>query len=846
MSWLREHVPGLPPAPAVADALIRAGFEVEGVEAVGQGLAGVVVGEVLAIDEVAAKKKSVRWCQVRVAEPTAGDPDTGVRGIICGAFNFAVGDRVAVALPGAVLPGGFEITARKTYGHVSDGMICSAQELGIGEDHDGIIVLPPDARLGAHLAELLDLADDVLDVAITPDRGYALSIRGIAREAATAFGLTFTDPAGSDDAAGAAAAGAGGAGAGYPVVVEDTAACDRYVARVITGVDPAAATPLRWVRRLSLSGMRSISVAVDVTNAIMLGLGQPLHAFDRAKLSGPIVVRRARAGERLRTLDDVDRTLDPEDLVIADDSGPIALAGVMGGASTEISSSTTDIVLEAAHFDAVVVARSARRHRLFSEASRRFERGVDPALASAAAEAAVRLFAELAGGRPEPAVTDVDHRRAPAVIHFALSEPTRLGGRLYPDETVRGRLADIGCALEEDGADDGAVLVTPPSWRPDLTRPADLVEEVMRLEGYDTIPVTLPRLPAGRGLTSAQRRVRAIGRALAYEGLTEVMTLPFVGAGAADLLDLPAGDRRRAAVRIANPIAEDAAYLRTTLLPGLFDAAARNLGRGQQDIALFEIGQVFRELREPAAPVPTPSVLTRPSEDEIAALDAALPEQPRRVAGVLAGLREPATVLPGDAVGAGALAKGRPADWADAVEAAQAVARAVGVELTVTADEHAPWHPGRCAALSADGELVGHAGELHPRVIGAAGLPARTVAFELGLEELLAAAARRGPVVAPVVSPYPPADRDVALVALASVPVADVTSALRDGAGELLESLTLFDVFEGAQVGAGRRSLAFGLRLRATDRTLTAEEANGIRDAAVAEATRRTGAALRA
>ncbi|WP_420801681.1 phenylalanine--tRNA ligase subunit beta [Pseudofrankia asymbiotica] len=861
MSWLREQVPGLPPARAVADALIRAGFEVEGVEAVGQGLTGVVVGEVLAIEEVAAKKKSVRWCQVRVAAPAAADPavsdqDAGVRGVICGAFNFAVGDRIAVALPGAVLPGGFEITARKTYGHVSDGMICSASELGIGEDHDGIMVLPPGAPLGAHVAELLDLADDVLDIAITPDRGYALSIRGIAREAATAFGLSYADADGSvdsTDAGGAARAGAGGvadAGAGYPVTVEDTTACDRYVARVITGVDPAAATPLRWARRLSLSGMRPISAAVDVTNVIMLGLGQPLHAFDRAKLSGAIVVRRARAGERLLTLDGVDRTLDPEDLVIADDSGPIALAGVMGGASTEISASTTDIVLEAAHFDPIVVARGARRHRLFSEASRRFERGVDPALPPAAAQAAIRLFTELAGGRAEPGLTDVDHRRAPSAIRFPLSEPTRLGGRLYSDESVRGRLTDVGCLLEDDGADEGAVLVTPPSWRPDLTRPADLVEEVMRLEGYDTIPVTLPRLPAGRGLTPSQRHVRAVARALAYEGLTEVMTLPFVGAGTADLLGLPDNDRRRAAVRIANPIAEDAAYLRTTLLPGLFDAAARNIGRGDPDIALFEIGQVFREPREPARPVPTPSVLTRPSQDEVAALDAALPEQPRRVAGVLAGLREPATVLPGHAVagsaGGGALAKGRPADWADAVEAAHAAARAVGVELTATADEHAPWHPGRCAALWVDGELVGHAGELHPRVIGAAGLPPRTVAFELGLEELFAAALRRGPVEAPVVSPYPPADRDVALVVEAAIPVTEVTAALREGAGELLESLTLFDVFEGAQIGAGRRSLAFGLRLRAIDRTLTAEEANGIRDAAVAEATRRTGAALRA
>lgn len=828
MSWLREQVPGLPPAGVVADALIRAGFEVEGVEAVG-GLGGVVVGEVLAIEEVAAKKKSVRWCQVRVTAPAPDDPESGVRGIICGAANFAVGDRVAVALPGSVLPGGFEITARKTYGHVSDGMICSERELGISDQHEGILVLAPDAPLGAHVAELLDLADEVLDIAVTPDRGYALSIRGIAREAATAFGLPFADPGARTPTA--------SAGAGYPVTVEDTAGCDRYVARVVSGVDPAAVTPLRWARRLTLSGMRPISAAVDVTNLVMLGLGQPLHAFDKAKLTGGIVVRRAQAGERLLTLDGVDRALDPQDLVIADESGPIALAGVMGGASTEISATTTEIVLEAAHFDPVAVARTARRHRLFSEASRRFERGVDPALAPVAADEAIRLFGELAGGQPAPGVTDVDNRPAPVTVRFPLSEPTRLGGRLYPDEVVRTRLADVGCLVEP--SDDGIVVVTPPSWRPDLSRPADLVEEVMRLEGFDTIPVTLPRLPAGRGLTPAQQLARAIARSLAYEGFTEVMTLPFVGAGVGDTLDLPADDPRRAAVRIANPIAEDAAYLRTTLLPGLFDAAVRNLGRGQADLALFEIGQVFRELPEPVEPVPTPSVLDRPTEDQVTALDATLPQQPRRVAGVLTGRREPAGVA------GGVLAPGRPADWADAVAAAHAVARAVGIELAVTADEHAPWHPGRCAALHVDGELVGHAGELHPRVVANLGLPERAVAFELSPDVLIAASLRHGPAPAPVVSQYPPADRDVALVVDTTTPVADVSTALREGAGELLESLTLFDVFEGAQVGAGRRSLAFGLRLRATDRTLTADEANGVRDAAVAEAARRTGAALR-
>ncbi len=842
MSWLREAVDGLPPAKAVGEALIRAGFEVEAVESVGHDIAGVVVGEVVSIEVVETRKKNVRWVGVRVAE-------AGTRGVICGAFNFEVGDRVAVALPGAVLPGGFTITSRKTYGRLSDGMICSVRELGIGDDHDGILVLPPDTPVGADVAELLDLADDVLDIAVTPDRGYGLSVRGIAREAATAFELPFHDPAGVVPEA---RDGSGAPTVGYPVVVEDPAACTRYVARVVTRVSPGAQTPLGLARRLTLSGMRPISVPVDVTNLIMLGLGQPLHAFDRAKLSGPIVVRRARDGERLVTLDGVKRELDPEDLVIADDSGPVALAGVMGGASTEISPDTTEILIEAAHFDPIAVARTARRHQLGSEASRRFERGVDPALAPVAADTAARLLAELAGATGEVGVTDIDHRLPAGSIPFPLAETARLGGRPYPPEVVRRRLAEVGCLVVEapgaggaggaGGMDTDLLEVTPPSWRGDLTRPADLVEEVMRLEGYDTIPVTLPRLPAGRGLTQGQRMRRAVGTALAHQGYVEVLTVPFVGDDTPARLGLGDDDRRAAVVRIANPIAEDAANLRTTLLPGLFAAAVRNIGRGQTDLALFETGLVFRSVAV-AAP-PTPAVDHRPDDDEIAALNAALPDQPRLLGVVLTGRREPA----------GWWGSGQPVGWQDAVDAAHTVAGAAGLELSVVADAVMPWHPGRCARLTVadpavadpvDGRTIGHAGELHPRVIAAYGLPARTCAMELDLEMLVEIASRRPPVTAPAVSTYPPADRDIALVVGVDVPVARVAEALRDGAGDLLEALTLFDIYEGPQVGDGRRSLAFGLRLRAGDRTLTAEESNTARDAAVTEAARVTGATLR-
>jgi phenylalanyl-tRNA synthetase beta chain len=806
MSWLRELLPGLTAsADEVAAAMTRIGHNVEQVEALGREISGVIVGEVLDIEELTEFKKPIRFCQVRVA------PEGEPRGIVCGARNFAVGDRVAVALPGAVLPGGFEITARKTYGRVSDGMICSARELGTGDDHEGILVLPPDTPLGSDVSELL--GDDVLVVDVTPDRGYCMSMRGLAREVATAYELPFDDPA---DLAVAPVAGES-----LSIAIEDPSGCDRYVARELRGVDPGTRLPLSVERRLPLSGMRSISAVVDATNLVMLGLGQPLHAFDLAAIRGGIVVRRARAGEHLVTLDGVDRALDPDDLVIADDSGPIALAGVMGGASTEIGPDTKDVLLEAAHFDPAVVGRMARRHRLPSEASRRFERGVDPALAPQAAEAVARLL----GVPGETRVTDVDLRQPPAPIAFEEDLPGRIAGVPYRPEVVRRRLEDIGC--EVTGA--GSLQVRPPSWRLDLTGEADLVEEVVRLEGYEKIPSVLPPVPAGRGLTEDQRRRRAASRALAYAGYVEVSTPPFVAGDIAERLGIAEGDPRRAAVRISNPLSEEEAFLRTTLLPGLLAALVRNVSRGASDVALSETGLVFRASGAPS--VPSPTGPGRPSDETLALLNAALPAQPLHSAMVLAGHFQPA----------GWWGPGRAADWADAVQAVQVLADSVATPIEVQqATDAAPWHPGRCAAVLAGGRVIGHAGELHPRVVSAFDLPARTCAAEIDLGVLLAAGSREE--ITPSVSPYPPADRDVALTVESRVPVATVEAALREGAGPLLESLRLFDVYD---LGEGQRSLAFRLILRAPDRTLTAEEANAVRDAAVSVAVERTGARQR-
>jgi phenylalanyl-tRNA synthetase beta chain len=669
----------------------------------------------------------------------------------------------------------------------------------------------------------------------------------------------------------------------WPAAIADPTACDRFVLREVRGFDPGARTPLWMQVRLARCGMRAVSLAVDVTNYLMLELGQPLHAFDRSKLHGPIVVRRARPGETLTTLDHVTRTLDEADILITDDSGPISLAGTMGGLATEIDDDSTDIVIEGAHFSDTGTAKMARRHRLHSEASYRFERGTDRELPPRATARAAALLASLGGATVVPGVTHAQVPVTPVTIQLAVDYPDRVAGVVYGMDTVVARLQEVGCEVrstpssqpptiapwradkapttapwradeapgatmsQEHGKHDRqqmTLLVTPPSWRPDLTDPADLAEEVIRLEGYSNVPVRRPRAPAGQGLTERQKSQRAIARTLGAAGFVEVHSDPFAPATEADSLMLAPEDPRRPAVKVANPLSEDQPQLRTTLLPGLFRTLVRNIGRGFPDTDLFEAGQVF--LPRPGSPGVAPILATDrgPTEAELAALAAALPDQPLRVAGVLTGNRE----LPGW------WGPGRAATWSDAIEAARSVGAVCHLSLDVRAAAEAPWHPGRCAALyvpaSGDGGqerewLAGHAGELHPRVIAAYGLPPRTSAFELDFAVLAAAAAAAGPVRGPALPAYPLATQDVALVVADEVPAAEVVAALTAGAGELLEDVRLFDVYTGAQLGEGRKSLAYTLRLRAPDRTLTAAEATAARDAAVAEAARRTGAVLR-
>lgn len=824
-SWLREAVrAGAPDWDASVEELeetfIRIGHEVEEIIPIGPVTGPLTVGRVAAIEELTEFKKPIRACKLDVGVQNL---DGEFRDIVCGATNFAVGDLVVVALPDTVLPGDFKIATRKTYGRVSDGMICSAAEMNLGVEGAGILVLPEGtAEPGTPAADILGLDDVVFHLAITPDRGYCLSVRGLAREIACANDLEFVDLA---DVTPLPAEGEA-----WPLTVQPGTGVKRFGLRPVTGIDPAAVSPWWMQRRLMLSGIRAISPAVDVTNYVMLELGHPMHAHDSSLITGGFDVRFARDGEKVVTLDDVERTLNSADVLIVDDVATAAIGGVMGAGTTEVRDSTTDVLLEAAVWDPAAVSRTQRRLHLASEAGRRYERSVDPAISVAALDRCATLLAEIAGGTVEPKLTDwrVDGRTdwSQPAVEIPADLPDRTAGVDYAPGTTARRLIQIGA--EVTGSD--LLTVTPPSWRPDLRQRADLVEEVLRLEGLESIPSVLPTAPAGRGLTPVQKRRRAIGKSLALAGFVEVLPTPFLPAGVFDAWGLAADDVRRNATKVLNPLEADRPQLATTLLPGLLEALGRNVSRGAADVALFGIQQVVHPTEQTRSVERIPND-RRPTDDEIAGLDASLPQQPQHVAAVMTGLREPA----------GPWGPGRPVEAADAFEAVRVIGRAAGVEFTLRAAQELPWHPGRCAEVLVGDTIVGYAGQLHPAVVERTGLPKGTCAVELDLDAV--------PIVetlpAPKVSPFPAVFQDISVIVADDVAAATVVDAVRDGAGELLEDVRLFDVYTGPQIGEGRKSLTLALRFRAADRTLTEDEASAARDAAVVVAGERVGAVLR-
>lgn len=850
LSWLAEYVDmpeGITPEEVHA-ALVQVGFEEESIRRF--EVAGpVVVGQVLSREpEEHSNGKTVNWCQVRVAPEgeRAADGGDDVRGVVCGAHNFEAGDKVIVTLPGAVLPGDFKIAARKTYGHVSDGMIASQRELGLGDDHDGIIVLSRlglDPEIGENALELLGMTDAAVEINVTPDRGYAFSIRGVARELSHATGWAFRDPALAVSPVPAT---------GYEVAVQDDApihgaeGCTGFITRLVRGVDPTAPTPAWMVTRLLLAGIRSLGLTIDISNYVMLEIGNPLHAYDYGKLQGGITVRRATSGERLTTLDGQDRELHPEDLLITDDRGAIGLAGVMGGESTKTDDETRDVLIEAALFDPVSIARTARRHKLPSEASRRFERGVDPLVGRAAAQRMVDLLVEYGGATVDALGTDLVAPDTNEPVRLAAGAAEALVGFAYSETEVRESLEMIGCTVEPDGED---FIVTAPSWRSDLTRPADLVEEIARIVGYDKIPSVLPVAPPGRGLTREQGLRRRSANSLVAAGFNEVQNYPFVSAeqndrfGAAALADGEHVD----AVRLANPLDGEVPFLRRALLPGLLQAAQRNLSRGTTDLALVEYGRVF----EPIADVPlhdVPPLGVKPSDEVIAELNASIPREPLHAAAVLVG--NAIAKQPGEAQ--------RAYDWADALDAARLFAASVDADLVIQQGQHQAFHPGRTAELfvrvAAGSTLArqgavpeslvpaGFAGELLPELVADLHLHGRVGAVEIDLDALIDAAPREPEVRG--ISTYPAATQDLTLVVPADAIAGEVLAAVREGAGDLLDHVRLVDDYRGQGIEEGRKALTFALRFRASDRTLKAEEASEAKLAGVALAEERFGATL--
>ena len=812
LSWIKEFVdiPSTVTAEQISDGLIRVGFEVEEIIEKGLDLTGpLVFAEVLSIEEIVEFKKPIRYVGIDCGE-------NATRFVICGATNFSVGDVVVAALPGAVLPGDFKIGVRETYGKTSNGMICSARELGISDDHTGIMVFNAgDVKIGVSAIEDLQINDVIFDVAINPDRGYALSIRGIAREIAGALALTFTDPV---DALRSLKFKE--TGKGVSAHIADPSAASVFYLRTLTNFDPQATTPLWMRRRIEKMGMRSISLVVDVTNYVMLELGQPLHAFDRSKIKGGLTIKRAGKAQAFTTLDGQVRQLDPDDLMVCDDEKPLALAGTMGGAASEISETTTDIALEAVRFDPISIAKNSRRHKISSEASRRFERSVDPSLAEFASARFVQLLCAHSSAQHVATVVEGKPRYAPVVSINAAKISTILGFEIS-SKKIAEVLRIIGCDVDEK-----SFAVDPPSWRSDLLTASDFAEEVARMIGYDKIPSLLPPRPLHASLTPDQKRRRAVATMLASRGLAEVQTFPFTNQATIDAMGFVG--ERAVTYRVANPMSEETPLMRVHLIPGLIEVAQRNISRGAKDFAIFEMGSIFRSSKK-LVPAISPQLSHRPEQRLIEEIFASVPPQAYHVAGLLVGKVENENWQ----------GKSRAYNWTDAIAYAENILELCNMEWSKARSDFAPWHPGRCAELIIDGKAVAHAGELHPRIVAAYGLPERSVAFAVALSAL-----PYSQLVRPItVGTMPAALQDVALIVDAATSAQSVESALREGAGELLESITCFDRYD--KIGDGKISLGFTLTFRAPDRTLTGEEVSMMREAATAVAFAKCGAVVR-
>jgi phenylalanyl-tRNA synthetase beta chain len=791
LDWLGDFV-DLPTADPeeIAAALESLGHEVESWEPVVHRFHDVVIGKVI---EVAAHPNADKVRLTRV------DIGGEVLEIVCGAWNFEEGAIVPVAVPGAVLQGDFTITERSIRGETSHGMICSEVELELGDDADGIMVLTddyPDAaeRLGAGVETLFPTGNVVFDLEITPNRPDCMSVYGIARELAAYYDVPLRAPDLPLDAGNDAAV--------TTVAIDDEVGCPRFVGREVDGITLGVSP--HWMRaRLAAGGVRPINNIVDASNYAMLEFGHPTHAFDQARLGDEIVVRRATEGEAITTLDGVERTLEAWDMVVADADRPVAIAGIMGGADTEVAETTTSAVIEAAYWDPPSVLLTSKRLDLRSEASARFERGMDPGACRHAADRVAELLEAHAGATVGGIVDVYPAPRAPVVIELPLREIQRILGITVDTETATDLLTRFGFVVE--GSDP--LTVTVPSWRVDVTRPVDLIEEIARLHGYDRIPARL-QMGTGKGLPVTERRYRKLREVMAGAGYHEAFLFSFIGADDLDQLDLPEGDPARDGIQVVNPLRDEEGVMRTTLLPGLLGAAALNRSRRVDDVQLFEIGKVFL-----------------PGPDK-------LPDQPDRLGFVAAGTR---------AGGWGHRGSGY--DVYDATGLWETIAESMGLpEPGVHPVQRPPFHPGRAAAVTIGGEMIGIVGEIDPAVARRSGLEGRVIAGEIDIAPLVV---DRGAWSFEPTSTYPPQVFDLAFDVAAEVPASAVLGAVGESAGELLEQLEVFDVYTGDAIAEGRKSIAVNLTLRAPDRTLNDEEVAPLRRDIAAAVESATGGTLR-
>jgi phenylalanyl-tRNA synthetase beta chain len=790
LKWLADYVDIDVDVERLAHLLSHSGTKVESIDQPGAEIRGVVVAEVLSmVDHPNATKLTL----VDVLTPE------GEQRVVCGARNFAVGDRVPLATVGAVLPGGFEITERKIRGEVSRGMLCSGMELGLSADHSGILVLPPDSDIGDDVVVTLGLDDAVFDLEVTPNRGDCMGMIGIAREVAALLGNELRLP---DDAVKTEEDLAS-----VSVTVEDAAGCPRYLARYIGSVriEPAPS----WLQaRLLAVGVRPISNVVDATNYVMVETGQPLHAFDASNVhEHSIVVRRARPDEKLTTLDGTARTMHPDDLLIADPRRCLAIAGVMGGEDSEVSDSTTSVILESAAFDAASIAYTSRRHRLRSEASARFERRTDPEFIPFAAARACRLMSDHAAGRVASEVADAyPASRERIELTLRPDRTSAILGYPIPAEEQAGYLRALRIEVVAVG---DRLRVTVPSFRPDLEREIDIIEEVGRLAGFDRLPTTLPPGVSG-SLEPDQAAERRLRRTLAGFGLSEAWTSSFGSPVELDMLGLPDDHPARRMVELANPTADYDPVLRTSLLPGLLRSVARNAAQHADSIALFELARIYEPTHKP------------------------LPQETLVLGAVFAGAR-------------GAKDWRRDPglwDFFGAKGVLQSALAAMEIEPAEFASlKGMPFHPTRASSISIRGTRLGAIGELHPSVCERFDVPEGAVAFEVAVAGLLAAATGRAKVEE--LSRFPAVYMDLAVVVNEGVAAGKVEEVVRGAGAPDVTSVRLFDVYTGDQVPEGKKSLAFALELRSHERTLSDEDAEAVRDRILRALEERTGATLR-